>query len=246
MATIAVYNTLIKLRFPEPVNDGNGYCLYQLCRHLKNRQWWRGILLQQKDNQQQDRELVASCLSGSEEAWTHLYRSLYKTIHFITHWHKWDFSLEQSKEITQDIFATLITSLKTFKFDCSLETFAANIAQNKCISELRKITALKRKTDKQSISMYEADADGVGRVILKDTKPTVEKDLQREETEHKLKEALSALGEKCRTILCLRYYEDCSYEAIAHRLSLSIGTVASRIKRCLIELRTLYEKCGGA
>ena len=117
---------------------------------------------------QDDQKLISQCLSGDEAAWSSLYRRLYKTVHFITHWHKWNFTADQADEIMQDVFLGIVSSLKTFQFECSLETFASNIAKNKCISEIRRISAFKREGAGESLSADETDADGEARMVVAD------------------------------------------------------------------------------
>ena len=41
---------------------------------------------------QDDKELIKRCISSDEAAWSALYRRVYKTVHYIAHWHKWNFS----------------------------------------------------------------------------------------------------------------------------------------------------------
>jgi RNA polymerase sigma-70 factor (ECF subfamily) len=193
----------------------------------------------------EDKELVSQCLSGSEEAWLQLYRRTYNTIQFVTHWKKWHFSNEEAEEIMQDVFMSLITSLRTFNFGCSMETFASNIAKNRCISEIRRITAAKREGDKDSISIYDTDEEGVPRVTLEDTQSSFEDTLQKDETRILLESALNSIGEKCREIINLKYYENRSYDEIVSLLNIPMGTMASRLKRCLLELRRICEKHKG-
>jgi RNA polymerase sigma-70 factor (ECF subfamily) len=194
---------------------------------------------------QQDKELVAQCLSGSQEAWSTLYRRLYRSVNFIAHWHKWGFSQDQAEEILQETFTGLITSLKAFNFDCSLETFATNIAERRCIYELRRISALKREASKDCISMHETNDEGELKMELVDNKPSTVEELQRSEVAELLKSALNSIGDKCRQILRLKYYESYEYDEIAALLRIPLGTVASRLKRCLVELKDIYTQYNG-
>jgi RNA polymerase sigma-70 factor (ECF subfamily) len=194
---------------------------------------------------QDDQKLISCCLSNDEVAWSSLYRRLYKTVHFITHWHKWNFSPDQADEIMQDVFLGIVSSLKTFQFECSLETFASNIAKNKCISEIRRISALKREGAAESLSADEMDADGEARLVLADPKSSFSAVLESTETIHMMKSALDELDEQCRTIVRLKYYDDYSYEDIAALSQIPLGTVASRLKRCLLELKQICKKYSG-
>jgi RNA polymerase sigma-70 factor (ECF subfamily) len=194
---------------------------------------------------QDDQKLISRCLSGEEAAWSSLYRRLYKTVHFITHWHKWNFTADQADEIMQDVFLGIVSSLKTFQFECSLETFASNIAKNKCISEIRRITALKREGEQESLSIDETDDDGEARIVVRDSVSPFSHIVESAETGQMLQQALDGLDEKCRTIIQLKYYDDYSYEDIAALSNIPLGTVASRLKRCLLELKKLCAKQSG-
>jgi RNA polymerase sigma-70 factor (ECF subfamily) len=194
---------------------------------------------------QDDKKLVSQCLAGSESAWAGLYQRIYKQVYFITHWKKWNFSFEEAEELKQDVFMGLVTSLKAFKFDCSLETYAANIARKRCITELRKITAAKRESGQESVSIYETDEDDRPRVILEDKQSSFADKLVAAEQREQLQAVVNMIGERCREIIRLKYYENRSYEEIVAILRVPLGTVASRLKRCLLELRSLIEKSKG-
>ncbi len=194
---------------------------------------------------QDDKELVTQCLTGSEEAWSILYKRTYNTIRFVAHWKKWNFDFEDAEEIIQEVFTGLVTSLKSFKFDCSLETFASNIAKNKCVSEIRKITAQKREGEKNCLSIDAADEDGSPRLVLEDTHSSFYDHLECTETRELLTSALDNIGTKCREIIKLKYFDNFSYDKIVSTLNIPMGTVASRLKRCLLELRNLCEQNKG-
>ena len=195
----------------------------------------------------QDKKLVSRCLAGDEDAWTRLYKRTYHSIRFIAFWNKWHFPRDKAEEIMQDVFTGLVSSLKNFNFDCSLETFAGNITKNKCISEVRRINAAKREGEKQTLSLDDIDAQGNPRLVLEDkeSKSLFEERLENEETAVLLKSTLDNMGQSCRHIIKLKYFENLSYEEIVSILNLPLGTVSSRLQRCLLELRNLCEKIRG-
>jgi RNA polymerase sigma-70 factor (ECF subfamily) len=55
-------------------------------------------------------------------------------------------------------------------------------------------------------------------------------------------DAVAALGAAKRTVVVLRYWLDLPIEEIAGVLGLPVGTVASRLSRALVELRTVLEE----
>ena len=88
-------------------------------------------------------------------------------------------------------------------------------------------------------------ADGNHIVALADSSTPLTKQIDRDDIETMMQAALDAIDEKCRTIIRLKYYDDYSYEDIAALSNLPLGTVASRLKRCLLELRKLCLKHTG-
>jgi len=189
-----------------------------------------------------EKQLVSCCLSGNEEAWEHLYRRVYRVVHFVTHWKKWRFSGDEADEVMQEVFMGLVTSLKQFTFGCSLETFVSNIAKNRCISELRRIHAQKRLTDRDCFSLSEENEEGLPRVVPVDTRTPAGSAVEEADTRAAVEDALELISDRCRRIISLRYVDDMSYEDMCFLLNLPMGTVASRLKRCLGEFRDLYTK----
>lgn len=59
---------------------------------------------------------------------------------------------------------------------------------------------------------------------------------------HDLQEALDELSEAHREILQLRYFGGCSYQEMAHLLSIPIGTVMSRLHAARQALGDIYRK----
>ncbi len=71
---------------------------------------------------------------------------------------------------------------------------------------------------------------------------TNERRLLHAEDRQQIELALSLLGEKCRTILRMKYYDEYSYKQIGEALNIPAGTVASRLKRSLLQLKKAWEE----
>ncbi|MCP4713728.1 MAG: sigma-70 family RNA polymerase sigma factor [Deltaproteobacteria bacterium] len=189
---------------------------------------------------QEDRELVVRCLAGSQDAWGMLYRRLYITIHRIPLWKTWGFSQQQAEEIIQETFVAIVAALETFHFDSSLETFAATIAKKRCISEVRKLTALKRQGEGGTV--YFEDTHNDYEIAAVESYPAFFDDnLERDEVKQQLQAALGEMDEACRKLLRRKYYDNESYEEIGRRFKIPRGTVSSRLSRCLLKLRKLCD-----
>ena len=54
--------------------------------------------------------------------------------------------------------------------------------------------------------------------------------------------AMKNLSPDCREVIKRRYFQDLSYKEICTELDLPLGTVCSRLKRCLTRLKEIYNK----
>ena len=72
--------------------------------------------------------------------------------------------------------------------------------------------------------------------------PNPEEDLIRRQRDAALKEVVAELKEPYRRIIELRYYEDLSYEEIAERLKLPLGTVKVRLMRAKTLLASMVKE----
>lgn len=190
-------------------------------------------------NSDQEKELVGRCLSGDESAWVELYRAYYSQIRFVVGWKRWGFGTAEVEDGIQEVFAELIRSLPNFRQESKLSTFIERLARNRCISHLRKKTALKRPRETMGVELEEGKGEeGMARhhLISEDGQP--EERLMAEEKNRELSHALQTLPESCRHIITLRYYRQMSYQEICVIMELPLGTVCSRLKRCLAKLKT--------
>jgi RNA polymerase sigma factor (sigma-70 family) len=64
--------------------------------------------------------------------------------------------------------------------------------------------------------------------------------LERAELLQLLRGAFKSLGEKCRKLLRLRYYDELSFKEISTLLGAKENTLVVQARRCLDELKALY------
>jgi RNA polymerase sigma-70 factor, ECF subfamily len=183
-----------------------------------------------------EQQLVSQCLCGCQSSWRELYARIENTVNYIVRWKRWGFSPVQMEEIAQEVLNNCISCLDTFDFNCSLETFVSTITKNKCVSELRRLSAAKRAGDRSTVPLQEYDC-------IPGSAETQERRLVHAEERRELAAALRQMDENYKTILRMRYYEERSYKQIAARLNIPAGTVASRLKRSLTHLKRKIEEC---
>ncbi|HEX5706896.1 MAG TPA: sigma-70 family RNA polymerase sigma factor [Pyrinomonadaceae bacterium] len=123
-----------------------------------------------------------------------------------------------ASDITQQVFLKLFTRVGQFRGDSEFSTWLYRLATNTCLDEARRRRrflpfgdSTRRETSAQRDSQ--------------------EASLARDETAHRVREALAELRPKLRMAILLKYFEELSYEEIAEVLGCSKGTVASRLNR---------------
>lgn len=183
-------------------------------------------------------ELIERCLAGDSQAWEALYRKFYRRIRRVIGWKRWGFSPNEVEDGVQEVFLELVRSLPKFRGDSKLSTFVDRLARNRCISHLRKKTALKRGKEELGYEIEEGKGSEDGpRALAVEGGPGPEEMFVNREEAERVVACLEQLGEDCQRIVRLRYYRQLSYNEICALMELPLGTVCSRLKRCLTKLK---------
>jgi RNA polymerase sigma-70 factor (ECF subfamily) len=144
-----------------------------------------------------------------------------------------------AEDVTQEIFIKLWRTLPRYHYGASFSTYLTRIAHNAAYDYLR---ANRRRA--QTDPLYHTGADGEQEVLpLPDPDPQSDPMtwyLSREAAAQ-LRDAIDRLPPDMREILVLRLYCSYSYEQIATLLSLSEGTVKSRLHRAKKILQKLLQ-----
>jgi len=188
-------------------------------------------------------ELIEACLNGDSGAWEELYRLHYPRVRRIIGFRRWGFSNNEVEDGIQEVFMEVERSLPRFRGEANLTTFIARLARNRCISHLRKKTALKRGREELGYVLEEGRGeDDSPRALAVEDSAGPEATLIGSQDAKALVTALEQLGPDCQQIVRLRYFHQQSYNEICGLLELPLGTVCSRLKRCLLKLKTLLDK----
>lgn len=144
---------------------------------------------------------------------------------------------QDAEEVTQDAFIRAHRGLSSFRGDASFSTWLYQIATN--LAHNRYWYWFRRKRD-HSVSLDQqltTDSD----MTLEDVMPckgeTPSEAVLTNEFVERVSECMKDLSDKHREVLILRNIESLSYEEIAQKLNVSVGTVKSRIARARENLR---------
>ena len=129
---------------------------------------------------------------------------------------------QEAKDISQEIFIKVYRNLPKFDGKSAFSTWLYRIAVNTCIDTLRK-----NKT-KQTVSWEQYTEQNKNETATYQTPENVY--LQREK-QNDIMETLQNLSPEHKAIILMRDMQDMTYGEIAECLSVSLGTVKSRIAR---------------
>ena len=167
-----------------------------------------------------DAELVGRCRAGDEQAWRELVERFSRYVFSIC---VQAFRLPEpdAEDVFQDVFARVYERLGQLRSDEAVRPWIAQLTRNCCVDRLRSASRVE-PTD----AIDEAEVD---------------EQLEQLEEAWALRELLAELSENCRDILDRFFAQDQSYKTIGEELDLPAGTIASRISRCLAQLREKAE-----
>ena len=149
---------------------------------------------------------------------------------------------EEARDLTQETFLQAFRNIAGFRGDADLRTWLYRIAVNQARNRWR---WWKRRRRERTVSLdapLAADSETTLGAVLPDANgDDPEQATLARERERALLSALHTLSRPYREVIVLRDIEGFSYEEVAHSLSISVGTVKSRLSRGRTELRRRLE-----
>lgn len=172
----------------------------------------------------QDYRLVQSAIAGDQHAYASLMERYRDTVFYMLL--KMVKNRSDAEDLTIEAFGKAFKKLHQYTPDFAFSTWLFKIASNNCIDFLRK-----RRTSTISI---DGQLDEYGETIpftIKTDLPDPEEDLIRQQKSKHLHDVVSKLKPRYKELVTLRYFDELSYEEIAERMNLPIGTVKAQLFR---------------
>lgn len=166
-------------------------------------------------------ELIASLRNKDEEAFSYLYDhyagALYGVIRQVVQ------EVETSNDVLQESFVNIWRRIEQYdESKGRLFTWMLNVARNAAIDKKRS------KGFQQSLKQFSI---GDGETVQIPVRPGVD--------DYGLKKMLMKLKDEHRQLIDLSYYQGFTHEQIAQALDMPLGTVKTRIRSALTQLRAL-------
>jgi RNA polymerase sigma-70 factor (ECF subfamily) len=167
-----------------------------------------------------DAELVQRCRAGDLDAWNELVERFSRYVYAICT-QGFRLSPSDAEDVFQEVFTRVYTRLDSLRDDSALRPWIGQLTRRLCLDSI----AASGRTQPA------ADVEPADR----------ERTLDEVEEAFAVREALAELSEPCQEMLDRFFSRDESYRTISHDLDLPSGTIASRISRCLRQLRVQLE-----
>lgn len=206
--------------------------------------------MREKINIQEEKKLIASCLSGDKKAWDQLVEKysklVYNRIYLTLEAKGWIPEPHLVEDLFQEIFLAILRNdfkkLRQFgwKNDCSFATWFSVITDNLVLDFIRKESKSAGRTE--SIHK-EINPESKETLLdtLEDHSANIRDILSKQELSHCLKEAMATLDEEGKTLLDLLFYQQLPFEVIASLTGKSIDALYMQKKRLIDKLRNFLK-----
>ncbi|MBC7948495.1 MAG: sigma-70 family RNA polymerase sigma factor [Chitinophagaceae bacterium] len=170
-------------------------------------------------------ELVAALQQRSDKAFSYLYDNysgaLYGIIHSIIT------DTETANDVMQDVFVNIWKKIESYDPSKGrLFTWMLNVARNAAIDKIRS-KGFRDSLKNQPLS------ENVDKTVGPSVNPSYQ--------DVGLKKVIGKLKAEQRVLIDLSYFQGFTHEEIAKAMSIPLGTVKTRIRSALIQLRTLIQ-----
>ena len=166
-----------------------------------------------------DSELVRACRGGDAQAWAVLVERFSRYVYAIAG-QAYRLSEHDAEDVFQEVFARAYEHLGTLRADEAIRPWIGQLTRRLAVDRLR--AAGREQPGTEALEEIEGRADA---------------EFERIELAVGVRAAMATLPEHCREILDRFFACEQSYQEIADALGLPMGTIASRISRCLAKLR---------
>lgn len=170
-----------------------------------------------------DSELVRACRAGDAAAWSLLVGRFSRYVYAIAI-QGYRLAEADAEDVFQEVFARAYEHLDRLRDDAAIRPWLAQLTRRLAVDRLR--AAAREQADEEAVEQLDERASA---------------QMERLDTAMSVQQAMLTLSDDCREILDRFFAEDQTYADIARDLEMPMGTIASRISRCLSKLRTTLD-----
>jgi RNA polymerase sigma factor (sigma-70 family) len=190
------------------------------------------------DKAKNDLFLVQEARRGNEKAFASLMNRYWDSIYFMLL--KMVNNSSDAEDLTIEAFGKAFRNLDSYTPKFAFSTWLFKIATNNCVDFIRKKQLAPTPFD------YLQDNLDNATVNIQSDMPDPEESLINHQKIAALKDIVSQLKPRYKSLIELRYYKEYSYEEISSELNLPIGTVKAQLYRAKTLLYNILIKTGNS
>lgn len=183
----------------------------------------------------EDYKLVKEALAGNEKAYARLLYRYREPVYYMLL--RMVNNRTDAEDLTLEAFGKAFKNLHQYVPNYAFSTWLFKIASNNCIDHLRKAKELEIHLE-NNIDQN----GGLESIRIKSKDPDPEERLIRIQRAIILRKMVVSLKPRYRELIEMRYFSEYSYEEIAEKLNIPIGTVKAQLFRARELLFELIEK----
>ena len=176
---------------------------------------------------QSDPALVQACLAGDQSAWDEMVERYSRLVYSIPR--RLGLSADDADDVFQNVFVTLYRRLGDLRDQTRLSSWLITTTYRECW-----------RLGKQTTRYSQLDE------AIEDSAISPPEEVTRNEREHLVRHALRQLDDRCRELLTALYLASGaeSYEEIARRFNMPIGSIGPTRARCFKKLEAVLRQFG--
>lgn len=178
-----------------------------------------------------DEDLAGRLVAGDQEAFEALVRRHHRRVRSLCY--RMTGTMNEAEDLSQETFLRVFRHRETYQVGRRFRTWLDRICMNVCLThqeKVKRVGPVVRMGD-QTVEISAAALPGAAE------RQDPEARARMNETLAKVREVTQELPAQYRAALVLRIFGGLSYQEIAEVLSISIGTVMSRINRARVRVR---------
>jgi RNA polymerase sigma-70 factor (ECF subfamily) len=179
-----------------------------------------------------EQALIRRCIDGDEEAWAILYQRFYNYIFHLVKGKNYRFTMEDTEDITHEVFMDLVKGLPNFQKKSVLKTYIYTLTLNRVRQHHRHYLTIKRGGNVEKTSLEEMEVD-----VADPRMNSPEEETMERHEERLLQDGLNSLPQHLREVIELRYQRGFKYKEIANELGIPEGSVGALIQKALLEMK---------
>ena len=177
-----------------------------------------------------DPELVSMCLKGDGVAWEAIIRRYRRLVYSVPV--RFGFEDADAADVFQAVCLKLLEHLHEVKDDRRISAWLVTTTTRQCLH----VRALKTRETTSEDELQEPEDPSIN---LEELRVLTEK-------QQAIREAVEELGDRCRTLIGLLYFDSTSpsYDAIGEQLGMPVASIGPTRARCLDKLRMMLRRRG--